>query len=110
MARESRYALRLPPELHEQLKTEAETSAISMNELIVRILSAHFGPKDELEQRIGKVERGLERTQTVVGRILDVDIVTLIDEDDLNSENLLRHIGEVLNRRYGQPPTPPATP
>jgi hypothetical protein len=57
MSRESRYPLRLPPELHERIRKEAHKAGVSVNEYIVRALSEYMGGQSELERRIADLER-----------------------------------------------------
>lgn len=68
MARESRYPLRLPPELYELVKSEAEKADKSMNEYIVWALTQFMMIRDEHEQRISDLEKkiaGLMQQDTV---------------------------------------------
>lgn len=57
MARESRFALRLPPDLYERIRSEAEQGGISINEYIVRALASHLGMRDEFERRLLDLEQ-----------------------------------------------------
>ena len=56
MPRESRYALRLPPELYVAIKEAAAQSKQSMNEYIVTALTQYMAVKDEHERRIADLE------------------------------------------------------
>lgn len=102
MARESRYALRLPSELHEQIRAEAERTGVSMNEFIVRVLSEYFAPKDQLEQRVAKVESTLLVAKAVLERAFDfaVDdfVVTIGDDGELTEADL----HDAISRRVGR--------
>lgn len=60
MARESRYALRLPSELYDQIKSVSDGAGISMNEFIVRALTAHFDEKPAIDQRLTELERRVQ--------------------------------------------------
>lgn len=59
MARESRFALRLPAELYERVKTEAAQAGISMNEMIVKAVSHYFDIRLEYERRFTELESRL---------------------------------------------------
>lgn len=56
MPRESRYALRLPPELYAAVKEAAAQSNQSMNEYIVMALTQFMSVKDAHEKRIADLE------------------------------------------------------
>lgn len=79
MARESRYPLRLPSELHDLIKTEADKLGVSVNELIVRALSAYFEFSHQFEARFDEMEKLRKDYSLLLDRLdrQDVAIVEL---------------------------------
>lgn len=67
MPRESRYALRLPPELYAAIKEAAAQSNQSMNEYIVMALTQFMSVKDAHEKRIADLEIRVADLVKVVG-------------------------------------------
>lgn len=60
MPRDSRYALRLPPELYELIKTKAAEADRSMNEEILQALTSFYNVESEQNRRIAELERRLQ--------------------------------------------------
>ena len=65
MARESRYPLRLPSELYEQVKAECKRTGVSINEFIVRLVAGFFVGPGDLERRVAELEQRLAQLEQV---------------------------------------------
>jgi len=66
MSRESRFALRLPAELYERIRSKSEQAGISINEYIGRTLADSFGGQSELERRVTELEETLNQLRVTI--------------------------------------------
>lgn len=62
MPTESRFALRLPTDLYDLVRGEAEEKGKSINEYIVFVLSDYHNLKGDMDRRISAIEAKLAST------------------------------------------------
>jgi hypothetical protein len=63
MSNESKFALRLPTDLYNRIRLEADKLSKSINEFIVQALTEYIDFKDETESRLAELERRLEQVE-----------------------------------------------
>lgn len=87
-----RTTIRVPEELHRAIKMDALSQRLTMNDLIVKVLS-QYAYRDDQDKKEDKKEK--ELSSAFISQLLKKDIDAIDDQDAYSDQNCLCSLDEI---------------